>query len=446
MKTIILGLGSNIGDRLSHLRNAYRAINAIPDLIIKQTSPVYVSDALLPIDAPTNWNMPYLNCAMRCETTQQPHELLSQLKNIEWGIGRKPEKRHWGPRIIDIDMLAWEEEVISDAKLTVPHPDLLERPFALWPLADVAPHWHFPLSGALQGKTAAELVEKWGSRFTGEAPFHTKQLFQRIDTPQLVGIINVPPDSFSDGGTFFSADSAYQQARRLVDAGADIIDIGAESTAPNAKPLTPDTEWQRLQSVLDAIHSAREHFIIQPKVSIDTYHAEVAEKALKFGVDWINDVTGLQDPAMRKVLAEANVDCVMMHHLSIPASRDHVIPPHQYAIKVVYAWAEKQLALLEQDGIARNRVILDPGIGFGKVPEHSLALIKHINVFSDLGARLLVGHSRKSFLSLFTNHPGYERDIETLAVSLFLSKQHVDYLRIHQVELCARAMKVAAAL
>ncbi|HLB42280.1 MAG TPA: dihydropteroate synthase [Gammaproteobacteria bacterium] len=443
---IILGLGSNIGDRLNHLRKALQTIKNIPHLTVQQVSPIYLSDALLPDNAPRDWDQPYLNAALRCETTLDPLELLKQLKNIEWSIGRKPEIRHWGPRILDIDILAWDDRVIKSDLLTIPHENLLHRPFALWPLADIAPFWLFPLSGSSQNKTAAEMIAPWGSRFTGQAPFHTRQIHQRIDTPQLVGILNITPDSFSDGGQFLSADSAVQQAIYLVASGAEIIDIGAQSTAPHATSIGAKEEWQKLEPVLTGINDARDQFILTPKISVDTYHVTVAKQALQWPVDWINDVSGLKDPAMIELLAQSKADSVMMHHLSIPASHQQVIPYDQDAMKIIYKWAEKQLNILEKLGIARERMIVDPGIGFGKVAEHSFLLIKHIKEFKNLGVRLLVGHSRKSFLSLFTAHPASERDMETVITALHLANHAVDYLRVHHVEWCARGLKIAAAL
>src|SRR5262249_2896248 len=158
-------------DRLENLRQSLRAIEKLPGLNVKQVSPIYLSDALMPDNAPEEWDMPYFNLSLRCETSLEPVELLKQIKSIEWSIGRKPEVRHWGPRVIDIDILAWGELIIQSETLTVPHANLQERPFALWPLADVAPLWIFPLAGPNQGKTAAQMVEPWGSRFSGEAPF-----------------------------------------------------------------------------------------------------------------------------------------------------------------------------------------------------------------------------------------------------------------------------------
>lgn len=443
---VILGLGSNVGDRLANLRLALHFIKKIPGTIVKQVSPIYLSDALLPDNAPAEWDMPHLNLAMRCETTLEPLTLLDELKKIELTVGRKPERRHWGPRIIDIDILAWDERIIENERLSIPHRSLEERPFALWPLADVAPLWKFPLSGFQQEKTAAEIVEKWGSRYSGKAPLRTRQIYQRIDTPQLVGIINATPDSFSDGGKFIQAENALEQALYLVNSGAEVLDLGAESTAPQAKPIDHHEEWKRLEPVLSAIKQARADFLITPKLSVDTRHPETAKKALAYGVDILNDVTGLQDPAMRELVAATKVDCIVMHHLSIPASREHVLARDQDVVPVVYTWAEKHLDALEQAGIAREKIILDPGIGFGKVPEHSLALIKNAHTFKKLGTRVLIGHSRKSFLTLQTPYPFSDRDVETVTLSLYLAKQGIDYLRVHHVEMNARAIRMQCAL
>jgi len=149
---------------------------------------------------------------------------------------------------------------------------------------------------------------------------------------------------------------------------------------------------------------------------------------------------------MREIIAANNCDVVMMHQLGIPANSKKTIPSNQDPVELVYDWIEKQLNTLEKLGIKRERIISDVGIGFGKTAEQSLELIQHISDFNPLGTRLLVGHSRKSFLKLFTEQPPANRDIETLAISLFLAKQNIDYIRVHNVEMCARAMKVSKTL
>lgn len=437
---IVLGLGSNVGDRLGNLRLALTHLKKIPGLSPIKVSPVYVSDALLPDGADSAWDMPFLNAAVSIETNLAPHKLLQAVKEIENRMGRDSSAPHWGPRIIDIDILTFHDVSLQQDGLSLPHPGLLKRPFALWPLADVSPFT------TIAGKEAAELIEPWGSRFSGNAPFHTRQINQRIDTPALMGILNITPDSFSDGGKFFTVDKAFQQALALLKDGAEILDIGAESTAPSATALTQAEEWARLKPVLEKIKAHFADFLLPPKISIDTRYAKTAENALTLGVDWINDVNGLQDKAMRDVVLKSSSDCIMMHSLSIPASREHLFPYGVDVVSAVYEWGEKQLESLDKLGIARERIIFDPGIGFGKRPSQSLALLKNAALFNQLGTRLLIGHSRKFFLTQLTPFEAKDRDIETLAISLALAKAPIDYLRVHDVASHARAFKAAFAL
>lgn len=434
---VILGLGSNIGDRLHYLRAALQNIKHIPDLTIHAISPVYISDALLPEGAPSSWDHPYFNLALRCETTLSPCELLAHVKQIEALIGRAKDKV-WGPRIIDIDLLAWDDLIRYDAKLHIPHEQLHKRPFALWPLADVAPDWLHPILK----KTAAELVTPWGSRFSGASPLHTKQIPHRIDTPQLVGILNITPDSFSDGGKFAAMDAALEHAHSLLHSGAEIIDIGAESTGPHATPLSPDIEWQRLEPVIKHLLSEKSRFLVPPKISIDTRHPGTAEKALALQVDWINDVSGLDNLLMQQVVKNSDCDIVFMHHLGVPVDKNNFLPHDADVIDLLYRFAEERLQTLNIDPA---RLIFDVGIGYGKTPAQSIELLKNISVFQKLGVRLLVGHSRKSFLSHYTDQPAAERDLETLVISLALANQAVDFLRVHDVRSHARAYKVANA-
>lgn len=443
---VILGLGSNTGDRLANLRRARDLLSRLPKLKIEQVSPLYLSNALLPEKAPDSWDQPYLNLAMRCETSCEPHDLLQQLKNIEYTIGRKPLKRHWGPRVMDIDILAWDGRMLRDELLQIPHAHLPERPFALWPLADLAPTWVYPVEGPYQGKTAAEIAARWGSRYSGTAPLQIKPILHRIDTPQLVGILNLTPDSFSDGGLFPTVQSALRKAYQLVAEGAEILDLGAEATNPKALPLDWQEEWNRLEPVLDAIQKERDYMLLQPKLSIDTRHAEVAEKALSRGVDWINDTSGLEDPRMQDLVAASKRDCVVMHQLGVPSDKNRVLPFHHNPVDHILRFGEERIALLEKRGIAREKIIFDVGLGFGKGAEHSFDLVKNIRQFQALQTRLLVGHSRKSFLSLFTDKAPAERDLETAILSLHLARNGVDYLRVHDVEASSRSFKLAMAL
>jgi 2-amino-4-hydroxy-6-hydroxymethyldihydropteridine diphosphokinase/dihydropteroate synthase len=439
---IILGLGSNIGDRLWHLRLALRNLRSLENIKITQVSPVYESDALLPENPKTDWNLPYLNLAVSCKSKLPPDILLEKIKNIELQMGRR-EHLHWAPRTIDIDILVWDDKVYQSNALQIPHEDLLNRPFAMWPLCDLIPDWHYR-----GGQTAQEIIKPWGSRFDGKAPFHTRQIAHRVDTPQMVGVLNITPDSFSDGGKYEKIDATVKQAKHLFKTGADIIDIGAESTRPGAANIvTPAEEWQRLDPALEAIIDIWKDIGFKPKISIDSRNPSTARQALtKHKIDWLNDQTGFDNPEMRKIAIESAVKLIVMHHLCIPENRGVLLPFEKDPVLGVYQWAEKRIAELLAMGIDKDRVILDPGIGFGKHAEQSFIIIKEIAKFKDLGLPLLVGHSRKSFMNQFTNLPFAERDLETAVISNFLATQQIDYLRVHNVAAQMRALKINKAL
>lgn len=435
---VVLGLGSNIGDRLTVLRQAFHNIKKIPQLRILHTSPIYQSNALLPENAPKSWDIPYFNLAVLADTSMTPEVLLHHCKRIERELGRQPGER-WGPRIIDIDILAWDDLIINHEKLKIPHPFLHERPFALWPLADLKPLWIHPTLN----KTAAELSYIWGDRFSGNAPFATKQLVYRVDTPQLMGVLNVTPDSFSDGGVHIEPEAAFSHLTNLVNAGAEIIDIGAESTRPGATKIDPQIEWQRLYPILNEVFAKKATFLIKPRISIDTRHAETARLALDLGVDWINDVSGLENEGMCNLLAQQTCDIVFMHHLTIPEDRSHFLPLNQDPVTDLLNWAKNKILTLGKKGITSDRLIFDVGIGFGKLAEQSIEILKNMPIFRDLDVRLLVGHSRKSFFQNMTALPAKERDLETVILSMHLAK-HVDFLRVHNVDAHARAFKLAS--
>lgn len=443
---IILGLGCNIGDRLSNLRSALAHLRLIPELLVSQVSPVYESDALLPHHAAKSWDLPYLNLALNVTTYLGPEELLERIKAIEKKMERVASTR-WSPRVIDIDILAWGQEHYHTEKLTVPQARLIERPFALWPLADLAPDWQYcEPNQAETGSSAGELVKKFGSRFNGRAPLNTRQINHRVDTPIMMGILNLTPDSFSDGGQFNDFMSAITQIENLFDAGADIIDIGAESTRPSGDIISVAEEWSRLQPLLDTWSSLWGNRSFRPKLSIDTRKPEIAAKLLSYPVDFFNDVSGLVDPKMQAVLKESTAKIIFMHNLGVPVNPEVILPSNLDVVSQVYQWGQKQLEHLVKIGIPPERLIFDVGIGFGKDANQSLALMRKIKHFHKLGVPILVGHSRKSFLNQFTPKKFAERDLETVAFSQFLAKEQVDYLRVHNVEQHLRILKINATL
>lgn len=256
---------------------------------------------------------------------------------------------------------------------------------------------------------------------------------------QLVGILNITPDSFSDGGCFVEVDKALQQVKRLMAEGASVIDIGAESTRPGAVPLTAEEEWTRLEPLLFALRDVE-----NIRISLDTRHAETARKALASEVvHWINDVSGVSDPAMLDVLLEYPVPVVVMHHLGIPADKNITLPQDSDPVEEVYGWLASTRDRLVQAGIIPSNIILDIGIGFGKTAQQSMQLLQRIEAFKTLELPLMVGHSRKSFLSLISNTPADQRDPETAQTSAYLASKGIEYVRVHDVAMSARAIKLA---
>ncbi len=444
MTDVVLGLGTNLGNRLAHLRRAVRALRAkASELLVDAISPIYESDALVPPDAPPDWRHPYLNLALRARFSGSVGDLLDLAKATERTLGRKPAPR-WAPREADIDILAFGLERHDHPKISVPHAGLTERPFALLPLADVWPDWRFPEGTPFAGLRARTAAGRW----MGDAdrvPFRTRR--SGLSLTELVGILNLTPDSFSDGGLWTDPDRAVVHAETLVEAGATVLDLGAESTRPGGKAVAPDEEWSRLEPALTRIVAHRSGEL---RISVDTRHSETARRALDAGADWINDVTGFADQAMRDAVRASRADLVAMHSLGIPPTRTITLPLDADPVAEIVRWATDRLGQLEADGILRERVIVDPGLGFGKTPDQNLSLLRDSAALGGLGARVLVGHSRKSFLAKWFSPEEQgatataARDLETAVLSGILAGQHVDYLRVHDVAGSARALRAGA--
>lgn len=439
---IILGIGSNEGDRLGFIRQAVESLRALPALTLRAVSPVYESDALVTEDAPAAWHKPYLNIAVYGETTASAQELLAQCKAIETALGRRPGKR-FSPRVIDIDILAYGNHVICEPQLCVPHASLIERPFALWPLADVAPTWCYPVRGEFYAKTARELAQRWGA-CDGDIPLKTRQISASIQETQYIGIINVTPDSFSDGGLHVAPEACVQRAQMWLDRGIKIIDVGAESTRPGAKLLDPRSEWQRLEPVLRALHP-----LAIPCLSLDTRHVEVAKRASAFGLRMLNDVSGLVDPHLRQLAIDHDWDVVLMHNMGVPADKNCTIALNEDPVTVVYDWAQRRIAELLAQGMKKQHIIFDIGVGFGKTAQQSLILLKNIDFFHRLGVRLYVGHSRKSFLNALLTIgevADQDRDLATGLITGYLTSKEVHYVRVHDVVINQRMSQLYKAL
>lgn len=408
---IYLGLGSNLGDRRAALM---RALERLPSFGVRvvRVSPVVESPAMLPDDAPADWNRPFSNVVAHCDTSVAPQDVLDALKTIERDLGRVDRGR-WAPRPIDLDILLWGQDVIATERLRVPHPGLLERAFVLTPLAALAPGLTIP---GLGSRTVLE---------------HARAGRQHL--PLWMGIVNLTPDSFSDGGELNSAAAVDAHVGDLVTAGAEFVDFGAESTRPGATPLSADDEWARLEPTLGRTLDRYNGLLLRPRVSVDTYHPETARRALALGVDVINDVSGLTTPAMLELAAESEAEWVAMHNLGVPADKARTLPAGEDPTAAVEHWLEARLAEWQRAGLDLDRLLFDPGIGFGKNALQSLRLLRDARRFHRYGLRLLVGHSRKSFMHHVAAPDRLDRDLFTIGASLSLCHQGIDILRVHNV-------------
>ena len=434
---VVIGAGTNLGDRAHRLRRAVSLLSLGPDPVLRdvRVSRVYGSPALLPEGAPRSWDLPFLNLAVSGRTALAPRELLAELKAIEARMGRAPSER-WAPRAIDLDILAWEGVALDEPGLSIPHPGLTARPFALLPLVDLAP--------ALEvgGKPAAAWAEA-----LGEASARPDDRATRgVVSPRVMGIVNVTPDSFSDGGSSLDPARAVAHALRLADEGAAVVDLGAESTRPGAREVSAEEEWKRLAPVLHDLVPALRASRPETDLSVDTRHAATAERAIEAGVAWINDVSGLGDPRMVAIARSSRARFVFMHSLTVPADRDVVLADGCDPVAEVLEWGRRRLAELEDAGIDRDRLVFDPGVGFGKNATHSLSLLRDARRFLSLPVPVLYGHSRKSCFNGLTPRPFAERDPETLAASIHLAREGADYVRVHDAAGHVRAFDVLGTL
>ena len=414
-----LGLGANLGDRAGNLSRALELL-ASKELMVRRISPVVESPALLPDDAPAEWNLPFLNLVVECETEVKPETLYDWIKVIQTTLGRTDAAR-WSPRPIDIDILLWGRKLIDTERLTIPHPRMQERSFVLAPLIALEPRMTIP---GLGNKTLLD----W-----------SRELHQHL--PLWMGILNITPDSFSDGGAHQTWSRIEPHLDAMIDAGVHIIDVGGESTRPGAEPISSATEWQRIEPVLRELVLRRDATPLAPRISVDTYHADTAQRALALGVDVINDVSGLTTPKMIELAKTSNADWIAMHSVSVPADPLQQLPANCDSYREVEHWLLEHLEIWDRAGLNLNRIIFDPGIGFGKSGVQSLQILSRAGDFRQYGCRVLVGHSRKSFLKALPGGDNTDKDLGTLDASLRLCEQGVDILRVHNVPLHTSAYR-----
>lgn len=390
--TTYIAAGSNLNNRYENLKTAANLLIQKGYKIL-QASPVYETPAALLYDtAKDDWNKPYLNCVFKIQTDKNAFRLLDDLKEIERLSGRDFSKR-WAPRPVDLDIIMHNNEQIDTPDLQIPHKLYLERNFVLDPLSCFC---KIPI----------------------------ENLYTDAHQPLIMGVLNVTPDSFSDGGQNNQIETFVQNFNAWQDGLIPLIDIGAESSKPNATPLSDEEEAKRLKNVFKFTKSLKKD-LFSPRLSIDTYHWKTALTALENGFDIINDIRGLDDANML-ALAKDNKEkpCVFMHHDDIKNIE------LKETVPCLQRWLENKLNVFEQNGLNKQNLIFDPGIGFGKNACQSLQILQRLEDFHKFGVRILIGHSRKSFMNVFCNKKPADKDVETIALSLKIAK-NVDILRVH---------------
>lgn len=458
---VVIAMGSNVGDRIHNFEEALQQMRKSGIQITRhgclyETEPAYVTD-----------QPQFLNSAIRAVTKLKPHELLDTLKKIERDMGRTDGIRY-GPRPIDLDILFYGKFQVCSDRLTVPHERIWERPFVMAPLmdllgaaidSDAATCWH-SLSRHPGG-----LLESWrkmgGESLIGKEGMRRvlpvgNQLWDWSKKTSVMGILNLTPDSFSDGGKFQSVDAAVSQVRLMVSEGADIIDLGAQSTRPKAPRISAMEELERLIPVLEAVLKMPE--IDGKFVSVDTFYSEVASEAVRKGAHIINDVSaGKLDADMHRVVSELRVPYIAMHMRGDPSTMQNSENlEYGDVCNQIASELYAQLRNAELSGIPAWRLIIDPGIGFSKKTEDNLDILMRLpslrkeiakKSFALSRCPMLIGPSRKRFLGEICGRvAATERDPATIAAITAGVLGGANIVRVHNVRDNVDAVKLCDAM
>ena len=454
------------GDRAQHLRNALNKLQTefSGDITMEKVSRLYESAPQYVTDQPS-----FLNAAAEIKTNLSPGSLLSALKATEKDLGRSfgIDQIRWGPRPIDLDIIFYEDQnvLMGGDVLVVPHPRWQERDFVKAPLADLTPEVHSGVPRGLdkylvaakrlwneQGGERALRIYSQDASLRCVIPVGPSATWGWSQRTSVMGVLNVTPDSFSDGGVNLSVENAIKNALEMVSQGADVLDIGGQSTRPGAGHVDAGEEWSRVEPVLKALRSERS--IENIPISIDTFQSEVAEKAVAAGANIVNDVTGgTADPNMFASVAAMGVGYILMHMRGTP--RTMQLPENVVYNNVCEDVAEslqKSCDAAVAAGIESWRIVLDPGIGFAKTVEGNIDLVAHLSRFREhisepyKNLPILLGPSRKRFLGHMIGRessPATDRDWATCAISAVGALQGANIIRTHNVRATKDATMVA---
>ncbi|MDY0028605.1 MAG: dihydropteroate synthase [Pseudobdellovibrionaceae bacterium] len=372
---IFIALGANLPSQHGTPKQTIlKALDALRGRGVKvlAVSPIYLTAPVPISDQP--W---YHNAVALVKTHLLPKDLLKLMQDIEIDFGRIRTVKN-APRVLDLDVLDYQGKIIQEPELELPHPRMHERAFVLYPLRDVAPDWRHPVMREAIGSMILNLPEG--------------QEIKNDSLPLIMGIVNVTPDSFSDGGQYANTNSAIRHGKQLIADGAYILDIGGESTRPGAAPVSIDEEIERVVPVLEGLKNCGAW------LSVDTRHADVMRAAIEAGAHIVNDVSALEgDVLSLPVVANSRTHICLMHMKGDPRTMQDA-PVYQDVVSEVYAYLEERVQACVIAGIPKDRIIVDVGIGFGKLTLHNTELFKNLSRFKSLGVRILLGASRKRFI------------------------------------------------
>lgn len=416
MAKLYISAGSNRGDCIEHLRAAAQLLP--PAVRILRTSPLYLTEP---------WGYKeqasFYNLIWEAETQLSPEALLRYLKRIERRIGREKTFRY-GPRVIDLDIALYDDRIYHSATLDIPHLQLPNRRFVLQPLCDLIPNGRDPRSG----KTFSELLDACPPDDVQklDTPLEARKIvFREGLRPYVMGIINLTPDSFSGDGILGTAE-VLRKCEQHLSEGADILDLGAESTRPGALPVSSNEELNRLLPLLRAV---RKEFP-DAALSVDSGKGDVIRAAVENGIDWINCTGNTLDRELIRCCAESGKPTVLMR--SAPIIGD--------TIASVSAQCADVVSLALEEGVDPRNIILDPGIGFGSDEIRDMEILRGLDAVKKQGFPILVGPSRKSFIGKWLNAPVNEREAGTIASICFSILKGADIIRVHNVKFAKEAL------
>lgn len=397
---IFLALGSNLGDTKE---NFIIAINKLQENGVKfiKSSPLYNTPALLLPSSPISWDIPYLNCIIEVETKLEPLDLLKVCKKVEMELGRDFSKK-WAPRPIDIDILLYKNIKIDSDILTIPHKAIFDRYFLL-------DEFSFLDNKIIEGKN-----------------YYSKE-----HQPVFMGIMNITQNSFSTNDIYLNnIDNFIKDFEDLEENNVGIIDIGAEATNPNATAISDDEEIVRLNDIFKYIKNKKFNYF-RSMLSIDTYHYKTAKIAIENGFDILNDVNALKDERMLDLIVNNNIKYVLTHSLTVPSDKNITVDENIDIIDYLQKWLKSKLKIMESKKIDLEKIIFDPGLGFGKNYFQNMNILENIDKFHKYSVKILIGHSRKSFIKKFYKNSKENYDFESMGITLKIADK-VDIIRTHR--------------